>query len=115
MPTLEAEAVDIAQLDRYTGGDRALNEDVLRLFDGQCNELSAALDDAAAAADARLWHQITHSLKGAARGIGAHALAATAAEAETVDVADDTARTLAISRLRGRMMDVRAFIARFLG
>ena len=39
-----ARPVDMAHLARYTGGDSALNAEVLKLFDGQVNELVARLN-----------------------------------------------------------------------
>ena len=87
MPHANA-AVDLSHLDRYTGGERALNIEVLALFEAQCAEMARNLKTAAASGDAKVWHMATHTLKGAARGIGALALADTAAEAERADAAD---------------------------
>ena len=36
---MASSAVDLAHLARYTGGDEALNAEVLRLFDNQASEL----------------------------------------------------------------------------
>ena len=75
--------VDIEHLNRYTGGDRVLNEEILQLFATQCREMMARLESLAAGeADAKSWRETTHTLKGAARGIGAFALGNAAAEAE---------------------------------
>jgi HPt (histidine-containing phosphotransfer) domain-containing protein len=116
MSTLHADAVDLEHLDRYTGGDRAINEEVLRLFQSQCGEMTANLEAAAAAgADAKSWRLITHTLKGAARGIGADALADAAAEAEKVAIADTAAVGSAVERIEARLRAVQLFIARFLG
>ena len=61
--------VDIEHLDRYTGGDCALNEEILRLFDTQCRELMTKLESLASGeSDAKSWREATHTLKGAARG-----------------------------------------------
>ena len=35
--------VDLAHLARYTGGDKALNAEILRLFDGQVTEMVGQL------------------------------------------------------------------------
>jgi|ERR1700741_4621033 HPt (histidine-containing phosphotransfer) domain-containing protein len=115
MSTLHAaDAVDLDYLDRYTGGDRAINEDVLRLFDSQCAELLAGLEAAAENKDPKSWHQINHTLKGAARGIGATALADAAQAAEKADVADAAALAAAAKRVSARMRDVRVFIQRYI-
>jgi HPt (histidine-containing phosphotransfer) domain-containing protein len=121
MAALQAEApdavegaVDLDHLDRYTGGERALNEEVLRLFEGQCAALSSDLNGAVTAADAKAWHLITHTLKGAARGIGADALADAAADAEKIDIADQAGLQQAAARIGARIAEVRLFIARFV-
>jgi HPt (histidine-containing phosphotransfer) domain-containing protein len=81
--------VDLEHLARYTGGDAALNAEVLRLFDSQANELVAQLRTILAARDAKSWKLVTHTLKGAARGIGAFGFADAAAKLEPLDVATD--------------------------
>jgi HPt (histidine-containing phosphotransfer) domain-containing protein len=115
MGTLHADAVDLAHLDRYTGGDRALNKEVLRLFDSQCDDMLSELESAANGGDARAWHMAAHTLKGASRGVGAHALAKAAADAEHVDPADGPALSAAAAKIGHEMGHVRRFIARFLG
>jgi HPt (histidine-containing phosphotransfer) domain-containing protein len=112
--TATATAIDLDHLDRYTGGERMLNEEVLRLFDCQCSDLVAHLEAAAMGADASEWKLITHTLKGAARGIGANQLADAAAEAEKIDVTDKAGLRKAAERIAGCIGDVRAFIARFV-
>ncbi|MEI9930584.1 MAG: Hpt domain-containing protein [Rhizomicrobium sp.] len=67
-------AVDLTHLARYTGGDVALNAEILRLFDSQATELVDRLQTILAARDAKSWKEVTHTLKGAARGIGAFGL-----------------------------------------
>ncbi|MEJ0040829.1 MAG: hypothetical protein WDM81_00750 [Rhizomicrobium sp.] len=46
-------------LARYTGGDRAINAEVMRLFDGQANELVARLHSILDARDAKSWKEVT--------------------------------------------------------
>ena len=115
MSTLAAEPVDLAHLDRYTGGVRSLNEEVLRLFDTQCGAMQGDLETAGKAQDAQAWKTLTHTLKGAARGIGAVGLADAAASAEKVDLSDQLAVARALKRLFEASRDVRLFIQRFLG
>jgi HPt (histidine-containing phosphotransfer) domain-containing protein len=114
MPVSVATAIDLDHLDRYTGGERILNEEVLRLFDCQCADLVAHLEAAAAGEDAAEWKLITHTLKGAARGIGANALADAASDAERVDLQNKAALRKAAERIADCIGDVRAFIARFV-
>jgi hypothetical protein len=106
--------VDLVHLDRYTGGDRGLNVEILSLFDGQCQEMVARLARMANdVPDAKEWKLITHSLKGAARGIGAFALADAAAAAEPVG--NDRALVMvAVQEIRDRSTAVQQFIVEFV-
>ncbi len=47
--------VDLDHLARYTGGDRAINAEVMRLFDAQANDLVARLQGILDARDAKSW------------------------------------------------------------
>ena len=106
--------VDLDHLDRYTGGDRVINEEILRLFDDQCRELLTKLDGLTEAEfDTKAWHEIAHTLKGAARSIGAFELGDAAAAAE--QVGNDRASALAaLQRLKQDSAAVAAFIAQLL-
>src|SRR6266566_2572928 len=106
--------VDIEHLDRYTGGDCALNEEILQLFDTQCRELMVKLESLASGeSDARSWREATHTLKGAARGIGAFALGNAAAEAEKTGGEKQSA-IAALERLKSTSAAVHIFIEQFL-
>ena len=111
-------AVDLDHLDRYTGGERAVNEEVLRLFERSCHDilgrLEALLEDASAPEASKTWHDATHTLKGAARGIGAFELADAAADAEKKPVSDRMAAIAALERLRTTSQAVLIFIEDFL-
>ena len=113
-----AAAVDLQHLDRYTGGDRAINEEVLRLFEGSCYELVQRLEtavvDAAATADPKTWREVTHTLKGAARGVGAFSLADATAAAEKVTLSDRMAVIAAVQRVKLKAEAVHIFIQDFL-
>ena len=70
-------AVDFSVLDRMTGGDDAISEEVLGLFAEQAAMWSAMLeprDDG--------WRDAVHTIRGAAAGIGAGELATVCAQAE---------------------------------
>ena len=84
--------VDLAHLARYTGGDEELNAEVLRLFDEQATQLVSRLHTVLGARDSKSWKHVTHTLKGAARGIGAFDLADACAFAEPIDPGDDNAK-----------------------
>jgi HPt (histidine-containing phosphotransfer) domain-containing protein len=108
------DVVDLAQLDQYTGGDHVINREILLIFDSQCREMLAKLEQLAGEeADGQVWRDIVHTLKGAARGIGAFGLGDTAAEAEKAQTGNGTAIS-ALLRLREDAAAVQAFIAEFL-
>jgi HPt (histidine-containing phosphotransfer) domain-containing protein len=107
--------VDLAHLARYTGGDKSLNAEILRLFDGQISEMVEQLQSIIAQRDPKKWRQITHTIKGAARGVGAFAMGQAAADAEPVDPSahpDQAGQALATLKNQGEA--VQAFIADYL-
>jgi HPt (histidine-containing phosphotransfer) domain-containing protein len=63
--------IDLEHLNRYVFGDKALLLEILGIFKEQsatlCDRLQASVDDEA-------WRLSAHTLKGAARGIGAFEL-----------------------------------------
>jgi HPt (histidine-containing phosphotransfer) domain-containing protein len=105
-------AIDLEHLARYTGGDGALNADILKLFDGQVSEMVGQLHAVLAARDVGRWREITHTIKGAARGVGAFAMGDAAAAAEPADLASPAAEA-AIRALEQEGGAVRAFIAEY--
>ncbi|WP_304172291.1 Hpt domain-containing protein [Phenylobacterium aquaticum] len=72
-------AVDFAFLESFAAGDQGVVDEVLALFREQARMWSMMLDPASEG-----WRDAVHTLKGTARGIGAHALGdvCQAAEAE---------------------------------
>lgn len=74
---------DREHLDRYTGGDAALNAELTGLMCDQARRCLAEMEARPAASAA--WTAAAHTLKGAALGVGAFALADACAEAETAD------------------------------
>jgi len=102
---------DRAHLDRMTHGDRALAREVLRLFDSQAErqlEAMASADNAKARADA------AHTLKGAARGVGAFAVARTAEDVEAC-AKDEIAFASSLARLKARVAEARLALPDLLG
>ena len=77
-----------------------MNAEILRLFEAQANDLVGKLQSILEARDSRSWKEVTHTIKGAARGIGAFAMADAAAVCEQIDLADaeTAALPLTISR-----------------
>lgn len=75
-------AVDFAVLDAVTGGDDGVAEEILGLFVQQAEMWSQMLD-----ARTEGWRDAVHTIRGAAAGIGAVALAAVCMDAEGADKA----------------------------
>jgi HPt (histidine-containing phosphotransfer) domain-containing protein len=63
---------DSVHLARYTGGDPALRDELLGLMCEQAHRCLAIME---APSDPASWRAACHTLKGAARGVGAFALA----------------------------------------
>jgi HPt (histidine-containing phosphotransfer) domain-containing protein len=107
--------VDLDHLNRYTGGDRGLNAEILKLFEDQCATTLGQLEELAkdGGAGGKSWHELTHTLKGAARGVGAFGLADIAAEAEKIP-ADKTAAIEVVQRLKSTSSTVHAFVEALL-
>jgi len=107
-------AVDLDHLDKYTGGNFALNREILQLFDSQCQEMLAKLESLTGTVpDPKSWRELTHSLKGAARGVGAFALADAAAHAEKVG-SDRLTAIEAVQAIKARSHAVQVFIEEFI-
>ncbi len=107
-------AVDLEHLAKYTGGEKALNEEILRLFDGQIAGMMAELNGLVAGQDTKRWREIAHTIKGAARGVGAFEMGEAAAKAEPMNPADSAQAQSAIRKLEAEAQTVRAFIAAYL-
>jgi HPt (histidine-containing phosphotransfer) domain-containing protein len=109
-----SDAIDLEHLARYTGGEKAMNAEILKLFDGQISEMVGQLRSVITARDARRWKEITHTIKGAARGVGAFAFGDAAAAAEPVDPANGERAGQAVNRLSEEAMAVHDFIRAYL-
>lgn len=73
-------AVDFEYLETFAAGDMQVVTEVLALFQGQAEGWAARLD-----APGDGWRDLAHTIKGAARGIGATALGDVADRAEHGD------------------------------
>ena len=99
-------AVDFAHLEAYTLNDDMVMEEVLRLFQQQCELWAPMLETSHVG-----WRDAAHTLKGAAAGIGAHALAAIAGEAEKGDAEGAAGRLEKVKSAMGAaQMDVSAYL-----
>lgn len=86
-------AIDFSHLERQTMGDRALEQEVLRLFLDQARTTIEQF----AAADRKERLRLAHGLKGSARGVGAFPIANCMVELEKMP--DDAALLRRLRRL----------------
>lgn len=100
--TSQARPIDMAHLARQTMGDRALEQEVLGMFVQQM----VAIRDGMAEAGPDERRRMAHTLKGAACGVGAFAVADCVAELEK-----DPSRDEPVEGLSGLVDEVRDFVA----
>jgi HPt (histidine-containing phosphotransfer) domain-containing protein len=94
-------AVDFAYLEGFAAGDEALVDEVLALFREQ-----SALWGAMLSADHEGWRDALHTLKGAARGVGAFALGDAC---ETCETAGPHRLPLVHAALDRALVDIAAY------
>ncbi len=111
---MAATVIDLEHLARYTGGEMGLNTEILRLFDAQVTGMVAELEALLASGDAKRWREVTHTIKGAARGVGAFGMGEAAAKAEPVNPADQNEAKAAIVMLEREARTVHDFIQSYL-
>ena len=70
-------AVDFGYLEGFAAGDRQVISEVLALFRQQAEAWAVSLDESDPG-----WRDVAHTIKGAARGVGANALGDACAAAE---------------------------------
>ncbi len=97
MQSSAARAIDFNHLDAYTAGDQDLIREVLRLFRGHVAQSLTVLESAA---DQKSMKDAAHGIKGAARGIGAWAVAEAASDIEKTDFHDTDAKLNAFAQLK---------------
>ena len=90
-------AVDFGYLESYAGGDLALVDEVLEMFREQAALWMRLLDPGAPGG---AWRDAAHTLKGAALGIGAGALAEACAAAELAQDASPRDKQAQLNRIR---------------
>lgn len=74
-------AIDLRHLEQYVFGDRSLLDEILTIFIDQASQWIDRMDPALPDDQ---WHLAAHTLKGAARGVGAWALGDVAERAEAL-------------------------------
>jgi HPt (histidine-containing phosphotransfer) domain-containing protein len=97
-------AVDFTVLERMTGGDDAVTEEVLGLFAQQAALWSPLLD---VREDG--WRDAVHTIRGAAAGVGAGALAGACQAAETAEKAAPPLLDRVRDALEAALADVAAY------
>ena len=100
--TVRSRPIDLAHLTRQTMGDRDLEQEILNLFIQQAQSIGEKL----AKADAEARAQLAHTLRGAAGGVGAFAIADCAAEIEK-----EPSNRAAIKRLSQLINEASDFVA----
>lgn len=111
---MATETIDLDHLARYTGGERQLNAEILQLFDGQISSMVAEMDAIIASGDVTRWREVAHTIKGAARGVGAFPMGDAAAKAEPVNPANPDEAKAAIRTLEQEARTVHDFIQSYL-
>lgn len=111
VPTRTLRPVDLVHLAKQCLGDEALEREVLRLFDTTLRDYYARLKMAASFDDLTL---VLHSIKGAAGGVGAWAVADLAKAMEQEIRSGRPLTTERIDDLGLVVEDVRNFIARMV-
>ncbi|MEL7488253.1 MAG: Hpt domain-containing protein [Pseudomonadota bacterium] len=74
-------SIDQKHLELYVGGDDALRDEILTIFEEQALSLKDRID---VAADDEEWRDVMHAMKGAARGVGAWAVGDLCEDAEAM-------------------------------
>jgi HPt (histidine-containing phosphotransfer) domain-containing protein len=108
----DSREIDFDHLNKYVGGDTDLTREVFGLFRNQVEMWGRGL---AADADDDMWSNVTHSLKGSARAVGAMGLAEACETAEGL-IGDDRrpgAREVAVQNLEQRIERVLSEIVRW--
>lgn len=100
--------IDLVHLDQYTLGDRALQAELLQLFRTQLKNQTKTLVSCKTEDD---WKSGIHTLKGAARSIGARQVCEVAEAMEAIPFADKEGRDAVLEQLT----DVRAMFESNVG
>lgn len=111
-PMTDSPEIDFEHLNQYVGDDPDLTREVFGLFRNQVEMWGRGLT---ADADDDMWANVTHSLKGSARAVGAMGLADACETAEEL-VGDERrpgAREVAVETLEQRIERVLTEIIRW--
>ena len=103
--------VDLVHLARQTLGDRALEREVLSLFEVQTRSIIAQLHEIG---DEKMRHDLAHTLKGSARAVGAWKVAEAAEACERASADEAAQWQEALADLAGRIETALAAIEDFI-
>lgn len=108
--------IDLVHLARQTLGDRALEVELLQLFERQAAQIMARLASDTGSPERRWRQDLAHTLKGSARAIGANQVGNAAQHYENVlaSTRDETEITAARAALVGTVDVARQAIAQLL-
>ncbi len=106
---VNAAILDKAHLDRQTFGDTALQREVLLMFQAQCQTM---LEHLSSEVGAKELVAMTHSLKGAAYGVGAYVVGN---EAGFVEDEVESGRLVSLSALQAALQEICVLIEDLLG
>ena len=108
--------IDLVHLSRQSLGDRALERELLQLFDRQSEQIIARVASDIGAADRRWRRDLSHTLAGSASAVGALRVARSASAYEEALFSSATDRELNILRsdLAAEVAAARAVIGELL-
>ena len=108
--------IDLVHLSRQSLGDRALEIELLTLFERQAEQIAVRLATPSANGERRWRHDLAHTLKGSARAVGAMAVAAAAqAYEEALYGAGEPAVLAARDALLAAVAQARSAVLELLG
>ena len=90
--------IDLVHLSRQSLGDRGLEKELLQLFERQAEQIIARLDSEIGSGDRRWRRDLSHTLAGSAKAVGALRVAAAATAYEEALFSSASDRELKILR-----------------
>ncbi len=103
--------IDLEHLDQYTLGDRGLQSELLQLFRIQLMNQTKSLVSCDTESN---WKSGTHTLKGAARAVGAWQVCEVAEAMEQISFADEQGRVAILERLTAARTAFESHVGQYL-